>query len=69
MPNVFVRVRLQDSSGKDDYVDWKSEAERLRFDEGLSWSEIAAELGKYFPNLNSRQVFEKVRSYIRRTDR
>jgi hypothetical protein len=50
-------------------VDWKSEAERLRFDEGLSWSEIAAELGKYFPNLNSRQVFEKVRSYIRKTDR
>ena len=50
--------------------DWKKEAERLKFDEGLSWRECAMQMQqKYFPDLDSQEVIEKIRGYIRRTPR
>lgn len=49
--------------------EWKKEAERLKFDEGMSWSEVAKQMEKYFPELDGRQVFEKVRMALRRSDR
>lgn len=51
------------------FTDWKTESERLRFDEGLSWSEISARLKPYFPELSETQIHEKVRTYIRATPR
>jgi hypothetical protein len=36
--------------------DWKSEAERLKFDEGLSWAELYKAMAVYFPELNAKQV-------------
>ena len=50
-------------------MSWKEEAERLRFDDGLSWTEITTKMKKHFPDLTERQVHEKIRSYIRTTDR
>lgn len=44
---------------------WKEDAEKLKFDDGLSWAEIADELKSEFPDLEWRQVREKVRDYIR----
>lgn len=44
---------------------WKAEAERLRFDKGMSWGNIAEMLQDYFPELDRKQVLEKVRSYLR----
>jgi len=50
--------------------DWKKEAERLRFDEGLSWRECAMQMQqKYFPDLDLQEVIEKIRGYIRKTPR
>lgn len=49
-------------------MDWKDEAQRLKFDENLSWGDIAKQLSNHFPNLNTQQVLEKVRGYIRQTD-
>jgi len=50
--------------------DWKKEAERLKFDEGLSWRECAMQMQqKYFPDLDLQEVIEKIRGYIRRTPR
>jgi UDP-2,3-diacylglucosamine pyrophosphatase LpxH len=49
--------------------DWKSEAERLKFDEGLSWAELYKAMSEYFPELNMKQVEEKVRGALRRSDR
>ncbi len=48
---------------------WKAEAERLKFDEGKSWSEVYKALAPYFPELNGKQVEEKVRGYLRTVDR
>lgn len=48
--------------------DWKNEAERLRFDERKSLTETARELQKYFPELEQRQVYEKMRRYLRDCD-
>lgn len=50
-------------------MSWKEEAERLRFDDGLSWTEITTKMKKHFPDLTEGQVREKIRSYIRTTDR
>jgi len=50
-------------------TDWKSKAERLRFDEGKSWSQVCEALAPDFPELNPKQIEEKVRSYIRRCER
>lgn len=49
-------------------MDWKSEAERLRFVDGLSWVQLADQMQCYFPDLDKQQALEKVRSYIRTTD-
>lgn len=49
-------------------MDWVKEAERLKFDEGKSWTEVAKAMNKYFPELNEQQTLEKVRSKLRRTD-
>lgn len=51
-------------------MDWKSEAEQLKFDENKSWGEITDIIkAKHFPEMASHKVYEKVRGYIRKTDR
>lgn len=50
-------------------TDWKSKAEQLKFDDGLSWSEISKQMQPYFPGLTETQVHEKIRTYIRTTPR
>lgn len=52
-----------------DTLDWKERAERLRFDEGKSWTEVAKALKPFFPELTDQQRWEKVRVALRRTDR
>lgn len=52
-----------------DCLNWKQEAERLRFDENKSWTEIASDLKEYFPELSPYQTREKIRDYIRGTDK
>ena len=49
--------------------DWKKEAERLKFDEGLSWTELYREMKPYFPELTDKQIEEKVRCALRRSDK
>lgn len=49
--------------------DWKSEAESLKFDDGLSWTEVYAAMKPYFPELTSKQVEEKIRGALRRSDK
>jgi len=46
-------------------VGWKSEAERLRFDEGMSWTQIAEALADHFEDSTFPQVREKIRDHIR----
>lgn len=47
---------------------WKIDAKRMCFDEGLSHNATARAIKqKHFPSLSTVQVREKVRSYIRRT--
>lgn len=48
---------------------WKSEAERMKFDEGLSWGEVTKALAPQFPELSETQVLEKVRRALRRSVR
>lgn len=50
-------------------MDWKAEAERLKFDELKSWTQVAAEVAHYFPELNPQQVVEKVRGVLRVSSR
>jgi hypothetical protein len=50
-------------------MDWKQEAERLKFDEGYSWTEVYAALRHYFPELTDKQVEEKVRRALRNSPR
>ena len=49
--------------------DWKKEAERLKFDEGLSWTELYREMKPHFPELTDKQIEEKVRCALRRSER
>ena len=49
--------------------DWKKEAERLKFDEGLSWAQLYAVMRSYFPDLTDKQVEEKVRRALRDSPR
>jgi len=49
-------------------LDWKQEAERLKFEQGRSWTQVAEALAPRFPELNKKQVWEKVRTALRRTD-
>ena len=48
---------------------WKQIAERLRFSDGKSWSEVYADMKPYFPDLTDKQIEEKVRGYLRRCDK
>ena len=50
-------------------MDWQSEAERMKFDEGLSWTELAKQMQPFFPELSETQVLEKVRRALRYSDR
>lgn len=50
-------------------IDWKAEAERLKFDEGLSWKEVYTALAPCFPQLSAKQIEEKIRGYLRTVDR
>lgn len=50
-------------------IDWKDEAERLKFDDGLSWTELYAAMKPHFPELTDKQIEEKVRGALRQSDR
>ena len=52
-----------------DFMDWKQTAERLKFEDGLSWTELYKEMKPYFPELTDKQVEEKVRCVLRRSDK
>ena len=48
---------------------WIPKALKLKYDDGLSWIEVAKELKSYFPkDLNTEQIKEKIRSGIRNTE-
>ena len=47
---------------------WQEIAEEMKFTEGKSWTQVAEAVAPYFPELNKQQVWEKVRSALRRTD-
>ena len=49
--------------------EWKDKAERLKFDEGKSWTQVYSELTPYFDGLSAKQIEEKVRGYLRRCSR
>lgn len=48
---------------------WKAAAERLKFDEGKSWTEVYAALAPHFGGLSEKQIEERVRGYLRRVPR
>ena len=48
-------------------IDWKTEAERLKFEDGLSWTELYKEMKPYFPELTDKQIEEKVRGALRQS--
>ena len=50
-------------------MDWKQTAERLKFDDGLSWTELARRMSPFFPDLSETQVLEKVRRVLRRSEK
>lgn len=53
-------------------IDWKQEAERLIFDEKISYNKTTEHLVKNhkdFKGLSERKAKDKLRSYIRRTDK
>lgn len=47
-------------------LNWKSEVERYKFQEGLSWTETARKVQHYFPDLTEVQVREKIRVPFRK---
>lgn len=48
-------------------MSWQEEAERLKFEDGLSWSEVYKEMAKYFPDLSQKQIEERVRWALRKS--
>ncbi len=50
-------------------MDWRKEAEDLKFNQGLSWAEVYSSLRHYFPELTDKQVEEKIRGALRRSDK
>lgn len=46
--------------------DWKKQAEHLKFDKSLSYTQISEQL---FPNMGKKDGAEKIRNYLRRTAR
>lgn len=49
--------------------DWKAEAEKLRFDEGKEWAEVAAGVKHMLPNTPETKLIDKVRRALRNRDR
>lgn len=49
--------------------EWHVEAERLKFDEHLSWREVARGVEQYLPDLDEATRMEKVRRVLRRSPR
>lgn len=49
--------------------DWVAEAERLKFDEGKSWTEVYATMKPFFPDLTDKQIEERVRMRLRKSKR
>lgn len=49
-------------------MDWKTKAEKLKFEDGLSWSQVAIELKDEFPDLDLVQVKAKINRALRYTD-
>lgn len=49
--------------------DWKSEAIRLRFDEGLTWTQLVERLQGEFPGKTSYQMRNRIRDVVRRSGR
>ena len=48
---------------------WLPKAIKLKYEDGLSWSEVAKKVKSYFPkDLNIEQIKEKIRSSVRNTD-
>lgn len=47
---------------------WRNKAEELRFIENKSWTQISNEMSEFFPEMNSQQILEKVRRYLRSCD-
>lgn len=54
---------------KSTQCDWKAEAERLKFEENLTWPELTDAMLPYFPDADRTKVRETIRRYIRGTDR
>jgi len=52
-----------------EWLDWKEEAERLKFDCGLTWAELYKVMKPHFPELTDKQIEEKVRGALRRSER
>jgi UDP-2,3-diacylglucosamine pyrophosphatase LpxH len=52
-----------------DMQDWRKIAEQLKFDEGLSWTELTKKMLPVFPELSETQVLEKVRRALRSSER
>lgn len=50
-------------------MEWFEKAEKLKFDDGKSWTQVAREMKPYFPELSEQQVLEKVRGRLRNTER
>lgn len=50
-------------------MDWREEAERLKFDEGFSWAQVYTALKGNFPGLTDKQVEEKIRRALRDSKR
>lgn len=48
-------------------TNWISEAEKLKFDKGLSWTEVTETLRQHFPDLTFAQAREKIRGELRRS--
>lgn len=48
-------------------MQWKEKAEKLKFEDGLSWTELAKAMAPLFPELSETQVLEKVRASLRKS--
>jgi hypothetical protein len=46
-------------------ADWREIARQMKFQESKSWNDIATELRFYFPELDQKQIIEKVRGFLR----
>ena len=49
--------------------DWKAIAEQLKFDNGLSWTQLYSVMKPHFPELTDKQIEEKVRGALRASKR